>query len=126
MLDDILGKRKFVFTVTAHEPLEDTDFSGRVMEVNNPVNIFKRLGYDPAAPLAKMLLGNKIAGQTWAHLTVRSAPDSRNRAIEYSVLVPLDYLKKTSIRQGQNIAGIARIVTHPKGKFFTIESHIVS
>lgn len=125
MLTDILGKRKFSLTITDHEPVSDTDFSGRVMEINRPVNIFKRLGYDPAAPLAKMLLG-KIGEQTWAHLTIRSAPDSRNHAIQYSLLVPMAYLQKSPIRQGQTIAGVARITHHRKGKFLTIESHIVS
>jgi hypothetical protein len=124
MLADILGKRKFPLSVTTCEPDKDSEFSGKVMQVNTSINIFKKLGYDPEKPFAVKLLG-KLTEIKWAQIIVRSNPDKRNKCLEYEIYMTQEYLKKYQLRQGNVIAGILNVVKHPKGLIWQIRVHKV-
>ncbi len=122
ILEDILGKRKYLFSATEVEPSTATEFAGRVMELNNPINIFKKLAYDATNQLSIRLLG-KIGETKWAMVKVRGNPDGRNHALEYSIYVRESYLKLYPIRQGQYIIGVLDVLKHPKGLMWVLREH---
>jgi hypothetical protein len=74
MLEEILGKRRIPFSTSLVLPDVATDFAGGVMELNNPVNIFKKFGYDASTTLGIKILG-RIGEIKWAAAKVRGNPD---------------------------------------------------
>lgn len=99
------------------------DISGKVMTLNNPVNIFKKLGYDPT-PIGTKLLG-EIGESEWAQIVVRTRPDKKNKCLEYSCFVKRDYLKKNPIRNNEFIVGAMEGIEHLKGIIWVLKSHTV-
>jgi hypothetical protein len=124
ILESILGKRKTPFSSYAIPADVASEFAGQVMEINNPVNIFKKLGYDAGNLMSVKLLG-KTGNLTWAVAIVRTKPDTRNAAAEYEIFIPVEYLRAAPMRKGQVVAGLLDVLEHPKGKVWRIKEHRV-
>jgi hypothetical protein len=124
ILESILGKRRTPFTTFTIIADIASEFAGQVMEINNPVNIFKKLGYDASSVMSVKLLG-KAGSIVWAVATIRTNPDKRNAAGEYEVFIPADYLRSKPLQKGQFVAGLLDVLVHPKGKVWRIQEHKV-
>lgn len=124
MIEDVLGRRKYPLSLNEVVPAKGlNDISGKIMTLNNPVNIFKKLDYPPTEMGKKMLA--PIGGKQWAQIVVRTRPDKRNRCLEYLCYVEVDYIKKNSLKQGDYIVGIITGVGHRKGTIWILQSHTV-
>lgn len=115
IIEHTLGKRKSKLTIEKVEvTTPQTEVSGIVMEINNPINIFKRLGYDGNHDISRKLLG-KIGNIEWAIARIRSNPDRKNHCLEFEVLIKQALIKQYPFRNGDLIIGLANQLSHLKG-----------
>ncbi len=123
IIEAAIGKRKSPLTVEQVDAENTpTEIAGKVMELNNEVNIFKRLGYGTSTPMNMLLLG-ATAKKKWALAVIRTKPNRRNVCSEYEVLISKNYLHNTSLAKGDFILGIATPLKHPKGLAWELIKH---
>jgi hypothetical protein len=123
IIQNNLGRRKSPLAIQNVDPVDDvTEVSGQVMEQNNPINIFKRLGYNPDNPISVKLLGS-IGKVSWAYMRVRSRADKRNHCLEFDLFVRTSLLRLHPVRKGQTILGMATRLSHPKGSIWELSSY---
>lgn len=123
IIEHTLGKRKTKMTTETVQPMDSmTEVSGRVMEVNGKMNIFKRLGYDANNEISRKLLG-EIGSHQWAYARIRSNPDRKNHCLEFEVIFKESYLQSNTMRKDDMIVGIARPLSHRKGTEWELIKH---
>lgn len=125
IIESIIGKRKSKLVIKPSVPLdENTEITGRVMELNESINIFTRLKYDAKNAWEVKILG-KIGSTTWASARIRTNPDRRNQCLEFEVLIDKEYLKSNKLKKADFILGIASGINHVKGTFWQLIKHDV-
>lgn len=123
IVESVVGKRKSKLSIDKVQPeLEETEISGKVMEFNNPINIYTKLGYDAANEMSNKLLG-RLGSRKWAYARIRSNSDKRNRCLEVEVMIDVKYLGKYPIRINDSILGIAKGEVHSKGIVWVLLKH---
>ena len=125
IVEDSIGRRKFPFaTVEVVADKAIGDVSGRIMVFNRQVNIFKKLGYDPASPFTAGFLSSLAKGE-YGEITIREKPDKKNVSKEYHAFVSKKYFASKPLKQGDFILGTVTVIEHSKGKEFLLTDHKV-
>jgi hypothetical protein len=125
IIEAVIGKRKSKLSIKNIEPVIGlTEVSGKIMELNNPINIFTRLGYDVSNIISKKLLG-AIGNDVWAYAKIRSNANRKNECLEIEVLLTQKYLKENKLNKGDFVVGIAKGVKHAKGIIWVLNNHQV-
>jgi hypothetical protein len=123
IIENSIGRRKSKLIITKHEPVDSsTEVSGKIMEINKPINIVKRLGYGANSNISLQLLG-EIGKHEWGYLKVRTNADRLNQCLEFEMFIKTKQLTQNPLRAGQFILGLADKVNHPRGSFWQLKSY---
>jgi hypothetical protein len=130
MIEEIIGPRKYEFKAKNVSPIDyitvqgkKVDLSGKVIEVNNPINLAKYLGYSKTIMGEKLL--NQIGDGPWLRIVLRTRVNKKNECLEFDLLLRHEQWKKARIAVSNAIYGIAERRSHPKGFFWFLEEYNV-
>jgi hypothetical protein len=123
-IEYLIGKRKSKETITKVQPFQLTTVTGKVISLDNKINIFKRLGYVESNEIAKKLLESSIGKNEWASAKIRTAPDRDNNRLEFEVIIPTkDSKPNPPFTVNDNIIGIVEPVKHSMGTVWKLIKH---
>ena len=93
------------------------------MEINNPINVFKKLGYDHSV-IAEKLLG-EIGKKQWIQLTIRTKVNRKNECLQYQVLLARSQWLKIKVIKGDTLVGVIKPYKHARGTFWMLKDYKV-